>query len=186
MNSLLTTTGGRAVLLVALLGLVSCVWWLRARRSGSVRSARDSAPPPELLLLEALRGAGARLGERATFVQISSEVCTPCRRTATVLARLVDEAPGVAHVELDAAVHLDLVRTLRVLRTPTVLVLDEAGRERGRSSGAMTPVQARTALALVPGLSAPPHPGTSVRPSAPLQVPSPTVTTQSPAETRRP
>lgn len=160
MTSLLTTTGGRAVLLVVLLGIVSAAWWVRAQRSGtvrasrSVRPARDSAPPVDQLLLDAVQAAGATLGRRATFVQLSSEVCTPCRRTAAVLSRLVDDAPGVAHVELDAAQHPELVRTLRVLRTPTVIVLDGAGLERGRSSGAMTPTQALVALDVVPEVEA--------------------------------
>lgn len=157
MTSLLTTTGGRAVLLVMLLGIVSAAWWFRAQRSGTVRSvrpSRGSAPPADLLLLDAVRAAGATLGRRATFVQLSSEVCTPCRRTAAVLSCLVDDAPGVAHVELDAAQHPELVRTLRVLRTPTVIVLDGAGLERGRSSGAMTPTQALAALDVVPEVEA--------------------------------
>lgn len=157
MTSLLTTTGGRAILLVVLLGIVSAAWWVRAQRSGTVRagrSVRGSAPPADLLLLDAVRAAGATLGRRATFVQLSSEVCTPCRRTAAVLSRLVDDAPGVAHVELDAAQHPELVRTLRVLRTPTVIVLDSAGLERGRSSGAMTPTQAVAALDVVPEVEA--------------------------------
>jgi hypothetical protein len=54
---------------------------------------------------------------------------------------------GVTHVELDAAEHMELVRHLRVLRTPTVLLLDPAGHETGRSSGAMSLAQAREALA---------------------------------------
>lgn len=110
--------------------------------------------PADQLLLDAVQAAGATLGRRATFVQLSSEVCTPCRRTAAVLSRLVDDASGVAHVELDAAQHPELVRTLRVLRTPTVIVLDGAGLERGRSSGAMTPTQALVALDVVPEVEA--------------------------------
>lgn len=152
MDTLLTTPGGRAVLVVVLLAVTSLAWWVRARRSGTVRSARTSPPLEDAELLGVLQSAGVVPGARVTFVQLSSEVCTPCRRTAAILGRLVDETPGAVHVELDAAQHPDLVRSLRVLRTPTVLVLDEDGRERGRSSGGMTPVQARAALELVPGL----------------------------------
>ncbi len=43
---------------------------------------------------------------------------------------------GVAHVELDAEAHLELVRRLNVVRTPTVLVLDGAGRVVRRATGA--------------------------------------------------
>lgn len=42
---------------------------------------------------------------------------------------------GVGHVEIDAEERLDLVRELGVVRTPTVLVLDGAGRIVRRASG---------------------------------------------------
>lgn len=149
MDPFVSSVAGRAVLLLVLLGLVSAAWWVRARRSGTVRAPRPSAPPaPDATLLGALSARGVTLGARATFVQLSSEVCTPCRRTAAVLSALAEGEPGVTHVELDAAEHLELVRHLRVLRTPTVLLLDPTGHETGRSTGAMTPVQARAALGL--------------------------------------
>ncbi len=90
---------------------------------------------------------GAPLGAHATFAQFSSEVCAPCRRTAVVLSELAHEHAGVAHVELDVAEHLDLVRRLHILRTPTVLLLDPAGAVVGRASGAMSRHQAHAALA---------------------------------------
>jgi hypothetical protein len=55
------------------------------------------------------------------------------RRTLADVAGIV---PGVAHVEVDAEAHLDLVRALGVLRTPTTLVLDADGRELTRATGA--------------------------------------------------
>ncbi|WP_132235493.1 hypothetical protein [Promicromonospora sp. AC04] len=45
--------------------------------------------------------------------------------------------------------HLDLVRTLGVLRTPTVLVVDGGGREVARMSGVVSDTQARQALSRV-------------------------------------
>jgi len=42
---------------------------------------------------------------------------------------------GVAHVEIDAESHLDLVRRLDIRRTPTVLVVDPDGRIAKRASG---------------------------------------------------
>ena len=53
-----------------------------------------------------------------------------------VLGDVAAMVPGVAHVEVDAESHLDLVRRLDVTRTPTVLVLDRAGRIRRRATGA--------------------------------------------------
>ena len=78
----------------------------------------------------------APLGERATLVQFSSAFCAPCRTTRLVLDEVSTMLPGVAHVEVDAESRLDLVRRLDVRRTPTVLVLDDAGRVRTRASGA--------------------------------------------------
>lgn len=89
---------------------------------------------------------GVPLGAAATFVQLSSEVCAACRSTAAVLGGLARQQDGLAHVELDAADRMDLVRRFDVLRTPTVLVLDAAGAVRGRLSGATTRAQALDAL----------------------------------------
>ncbi len=78
---------------------------------------------------------GEGLGERATLVQFSSAFCAPCRATRRVLAEVATMVPGVAHVEIDAEEHLDLVRRLDILKTPTVLVLDADGRIVRRASG---------------------------------------------------
>ncbi len=43
--------------------------------------------------------------------------------------------PGVSHIEIDAEDHLDLVRELDILKTPTVLVLDADGRVVRRATG---------------------------------------------------
>jgi len=88
-----------------------------------------------------------RLGEQATFVQFSSAFCAPCRVTRRVLEDVAARTPGVAHVEIDAEHHLDLVRRLGVLRTPTTLVLDSTGVEVTRASGAPTKAQVEAALA---------------------------------------
>ncbi|MEU0715813.1 thioredoxin family protein [Streptomyces lavendulocolor] len=71
---------------------------------------------------------GAELGERATLVQFSTAFCQPCRATRRTLAEVAAMVDGVAHIEIDAEDHLDLVRELDVVRTPTVVVLDGRGR----------------------------------------------------------
>ncbi|MEU6636136.1 TlpA family protein disulfide reductase [Streptomyces sp. IPPR8] len=78
---------------------------------------------------------GADLGARATLVQFSSAFCAPCRATRRVLAEVARMVPGVAHVEVDAEARLELVRSLGVLKTPTVFVLDAAGRIVRRAAG---------------------------------------------------
>ncbi|HEU5156877.1 MAG TPA: thioredoxin family protein [Streptosporangiaceae bacterium] len=78
---------------------------------------------------------GPKLGERATLVQFSSAFCAPCRATRRILGEVAEMVEGVRFVEIDAEDRLDLVRRLGVLRTPTVLVLDGAGRIVRRGSG---------------------------------------------------
>lgn len=78
---------------------------------------------------------GGELGERATLVQFSSAFCAPCRATRRVLGEVAGMVPGVTHLELDAEAHLDLVRELGILKTPTVLVLDHDGRVVRRATG---------------------------------------------------
>lgn len=98
--------------------------------------------------------AGARLGERATLVQFSSAFCAPCRATRTVLDRVVDAESGVAHVEVDAEMHLELVRRVGVEGTPTTLLLDGDGWERFRATGVPRMEQVRAVLTgLAPGRS---------------------------------
>ncbi|MDX6312546.1 MAG: hypothetical protein QOF84_5000 [Streptomyces sp.] len=120
-------------------GLVVCVVVLAAsgvfgllhqRRQGRIRvRAKDSA--------ERLTAAeiGGPLGERATLVQFSSAFCSPCRATRRTLGEVAEMVDGVRHVEIDAEEHLDLVRRLAILKTPTVLVLDGDGAVVRRAAG---------------------------------------------------
>jgi thiol-disulfide isomerase/thioredoxin len=88
-----------------------------------------------------------QLGERATLLQFSSAFCAPCRATRRELADVAGAVPGVTHVEVDAEEHLDLVRRVGVLRTPTTLVLDSRGQEVTRAAGAPRKEQVLSALA---------------------------------------
>ncbi|MEE4544931.1 thioredoxin family protein [Streptomyces sp. V4-01] len=120
-------------------GLIVCAAVLAAatvhglvhrRRNGRVRvRAKDGG---ERLTAAEL---GGPLGERATLVQFSSAFCAPCRATRRVLGEVTQIVDGVRHVEIDAEAHLELVRRLGVLKTPTVLVLDAGGSVVRRASG---------------------------------------------------
>ena len=88
----------------------------------------------------------ADLGERATLLQFSSAFCAPCRATRRILGDVSSTLPGVVHLEVDAEHHLDVVRRLGILRTPTTLVLDEHGHEVTRATGAPTKQQVMSAL----------------------------------------
>ena len=79
----------------------------------------------------------APLGAQATFVQFSTEVCAYCGPTRELLTEVARDRDGVSFVEIDAAERMDLTRRLRVLSTPTVLVLDALGGITSRASGPM-------------------------------------------------
>ncbi|MDT0473102.1 thioredoxin family protein [Streptomyces sp. DSM 41014] len=112
---------------LAAAGAGGAVW---RRRSGRVRvRGRDEGKRLGAAEL------GEALGERATLVQFSSAFCAPCRATRRVLGEVAGMVPGVTHVEIDAEDHLDLVRALGILKTPTVLVLDADGRVVRRATG---------------------------------------------------
>lgn len=115
---------------VAVLAAASAFGVLQRRRSGRVRvRGRDDG---RRIGADRL---GGELGERATLVQFSSAFCAPCRATRRVLGEVAGVVPGVAHIEIDAEAHLDLVRELDILKTPTVLVLDADGRIVRRATG---------------------------------------------------
>ncbi|MBO0845316.1 MAG: thioredoxin family protein [Nocardioides sp.] len=114
-------------------------------RSPSVEPVETTVSSPRGSVLAGTAYDGQR-GERATLLQFSSAFCAPCRATRQVLDDVARSVPGVAHVEVDAEQHLDLVRDLGVLRTPTTLVLDAAGREVTRATGAPRPGQVLAAL----------------------------------------
>ncbi len=151
---------GRWVLLVAVVGALGLGGWRavsdgrfrgthRVRTTGvdSARPAAEQAEQAEQVVsLLAGTSYDAERGERATLLQFSSAFCAPCRATRRVLAEVAEAVPGVSHVEIDAEAHLDLVRRLGIIRTPTTLVLDADGREITRATGAPRPAQVLAAL----------------------------------------
>jgi len=121
------------VALAVVLGAATA-FGLHRRRSDGRLKAPHAAPPHGAERLSAA-DLGADLGTRATLVQFSTAFCQPCRATRRLLGEVAGMVDGVAHVEIDAESHLDLVRTCGVMRTPTVLVLDAGGQVRRRASG---------------------------------------------------
>ena len=141
-------TTGQWVLLAGLVLVVGFAVY-RVRTDGRFRG-RAGVPATESAA-GVLTGSGVAvpLGERATLLQFSSAFCAPCRATRRVLGEVADLVPGVTHVEVDAEQHLQAVRTLRVLRTPTTLILDPTGREVSRAAGLPVRDQVPAALAEV-------------------------------------
>jgi thiol-disulfide isomerase/thioredoxin len=122
------------------------------RPDGSPESSSDVVEAPAEPVetppgAEVVAEVGATLGERATLLQFSSAFCAPCRATRRILADVAEVVPGVAHVEVDAEHHLEAVRRLGVLRTPTTIVLAADGTEVTRAAGAPRKEQVLAALA---------------------------------------
>jgi thiol-disulfide isomerase/thioredoxin len=165
---------GVVVLLVVLAAATAFGVWFQ-RTSGRITDrtapppipgvvpAADDDPPVDIepdqptaqsvALAAALDG---RMGERATMVQFSSAFCQPCRATRRILEEVTVLVPGVSHVEIDAEDNLDLVRTLDIRRTPTVLFLDADGVVRKHASGQPRKADVIAALGeLMPGATPP-------------------------------
>jgi thiol-disulfide isomerase/thioredoxin len=129
-------TGG-LIALAAALAVATVVGVALRKRAGRFRAG----PAGRAVGAGAGRGVlteadlGRALGEQATLVQFSTAFCAPCRPTRQMLARVAGMVDGVAHVEIDAAVRLDLARRLHVTSTPTVLVLDPGGAVVKRAVG---------------------------------------------------
>jgi thiol-disulfide isomerase/thioredoxin len=134
-----TDVAGQAVYLAALLTVATLTWWILRLRSGTFREPGHNRS-------EELLDTVGTLGRRATLVQFSTTFCSTCPQVRQVLTRVAEDRPGVRHVELDVEEHPHLARSLGVLRTPTVLVLDPDGALRARSSGPMRPEQVTAVL----------------------------------------
>ena len=120
------------VLLMVVVVLTTVGGLVHRSRDGRVRASKRSATAT---LTDELSALGERPGTKATLLQFSSAFCAPCRATRRTLAEVAAMVHGVAHVEVDAEHHLELVRRLGILKTPTTLVLDAAGVEVLRASG---------------------------------------------------
>ena len=122
---------------------ISSAYGLWYTRSRGVIKPKSKA---ELLTPEMI---GSALGARATLVQFSSAFCTPCRATRSILQNIVESQSDVVHVDIDAEDHLELVRKLNILSTPTTLFLNSSGQEIGRAVGAPKREQVINALAAI-------------------------------------
>jgi thiol-disulfide isomerase/thioredoxin len=119
-TGLVVLAGVLVVAAVIVAALRAINGWFRRRQRGEVLGAAD---------------LGTELGSRATLVQFSSAFCSPCRATRTLLRDVAAGLDDVEYVDIDAESHLDLVRRLGIVRTPTVLVLDSAGAVVRQASG---------------------------------------------------
>jgi thiol-disulfide isomerase/thioredoxin len=66
-----------------------------------------------------------------------------------LLNDVTENLADVEHIEVDAEGHLDLVRELGIMRTPTTLILDKSGDIVGRAVGVPRREEVIAALAQV-------------------------------------
>ena len=79
-------------------------------------------------------GADA-LGEVATLLQFSTELCARCPGVHRTLSDIADGHDGVRHLDIDLTHRPDIAKHFRVLQTPTTLVLDRHGVVQTRFGG---------------------------------------------------
>lgn len=129
-----------AVVIVLLFGLYRALTDGRFRGTHRVRGAEPAPEPAAAAAASVLAGTPweSEGGDDFTLLQFSSAFCAPCRATRRILAEVAEGVPGVRHLDVDAEHHLEVVRRLGILRTPTTLILDQDGRELGRAAGTPT------------------------------------------------
>ncbi len=127
--------------LAALVALATAIGAVQRTRSGRVRTGAGRAA----VRASDLPGA-AGLGDAATLLQFSTEVCAPCRATHRILDGVAREVRGVAHIDLDLTHRPDLASRFHIMQTPTTLILDRRGVVQARIGGAPRPAELRAEL----------------------------------------
>lgn len=114
-----------AVLLAATVALGALLNWRQSRARHNV--AHEVVDPQRL-------GADG-LGEVATLLQFSTDMCARCPGVHRTLAEIADDHEGVRHLDVDLTHRPDIAKHFHVLQTPTTLVLDRHGVVRTRFGG---------------------------------------------------
>ncbi len=119
--------------LIALSGLLAATAALGVVLTWRQGRAR---PVSEHEVIEPRRLGADALGERATLLQFSTELCARCPGVHRTLADIADRHEGVRHLDIDVTHRPDIAKHFHVLQTPTTFVLDSDGVIRTRFGGA--------------------------------------------------
>jgi thiol-disulfide isomerase/thioredoxin len=124
-------------LILALLVLATAAGLIWKARTGLAKQI-DSGEIIDLAEIAAVKDGQpvTKFGEKVTFLQFSSQVCSQCVQTARLLHELENNYDDVLHVEVDITNRIDLANKFNILQTPTTLVLDKNGRITSRIGGA--------------------------------------------------
>ncbi|TDN88619.1 thioredoxin family protein [Microbacterium sp. BK668] len=120
--------GATIVLAVLLTATVAVGLYLRWQQNRPQRHIPHEVVQPERL------GADA-LGETATLLQFSTELCARCPGVHRTLSSVADSRPGVRHLDIDLTHRPDIARHFHVMQTPTTLILDRDGVIQTRFGG---------------------------------------------------
>ncbi|MHC5796712.1 TlpA family protein disulfide reductase [Lacisediminihabitans sp. FW035] len=123
---------GIAAVLVGLVAGSTVVGLVWRSTTGRVRGVAQS---DERIRVSEL-SADAVAGSGATLLQFSTEFCSPCRATTSLLGALAAELPGITHVDVDVTTRPDLADRFNLLQSPTTFILDASGAVRARIGGA--------------------------------------------------
>lgn len=116
---------GLAALLVATVGVGLFLRWQQNRPRHAV--AHEIVEPARL--------GAERLGDRATLLQFSTELCARCPGVHRTLSSVATAQEGVVHLDVDLTHRPDIAKHFHVLQTPTTLILDRDGVVQTRFGG---------------------------------------------------
>jgi len=86
-------------------------------------------------VVEPLRLGAESLGEVATLLQFSTELCARCPGVHRTLDSIAAGREGVRHLDVDLTHRPDIAKHFHILQTPTTLVLDRDGVVQTRFGG---------------------------------------------------
>jgi len=123
-----TLVGALIALAVLLAATVAAGLFLTWRQSRPHRHIAHEVVDPHRL------GADG-LGEMATLLQFSTEMCARCPGVHRTLSAIAEAHDGVRHLDVDLTYRPDIAKHFHVLQTPTTLVLDRDGVIQTRFGG---------------------------------------------------
>lgn len=116
---------GIAVLLAVTVALGMFLLWRQGRPRRHIHHE----------VIEPARLGAQSLGETATLLQFSTQMCSRCPGVHRTLADVADAHEGVRHLDIDVTHRPDIAKHFHVLQTPTTLVLDRDGVVQTRFGG---------------------------------------------------
>lgn len=114
-----------AVLLIVAVGAGLTLRWAQTRPRTEARTE----------IVDPVRLGAERLGETATLLQFSTDMCARCPSVHRMLSAIADAREGVLHLDVDLTRRPDIARHFHVMQTPTTLVLDASGVVQSRIGG---------------------------------------------------